>query len=512
MYRGLFRRGILPLCGSIALIGCLAAAANITAFQAQPTQPARRTVVGIRGSMFTINGQPSYTALSGFPNADPNLTGTLLNVRAVQAVFDDANYPNGGTKAKPYDSNTMGQVFFDYPDGKFDADRNVQEFVAALADWRKAGLLAFTVNFQGGGPVDGNYGEDVPMQPHHNSGFDAQGTLKPAYAKRMQKVLEAADRLGMVAIVGFFYQGSDERIQIVEQDRHLRAAVVNGIRFLKSLPQRNVLIEINNETSVRGYSHPMLQPDGIYELVRLAKEEAGKDFPVSMSWSGGIMPRGSKGDLALRMVDYVMIHTNGRTPEQVHEDIQAQRRWTGYDRPLLINEDGVSTFNLHAAVQERVGWGYYDQGWSDYRDGFQSPPVNWRISTPVKWQFFEQVARLSGSPVPERPAVNDPEYPLVTVFGLKPGQVLTKPSWIEAIVQDRHSRWPIQRVEFFIDGKPFSYKRTAPFMLGNREWWDPRELTPGAHTLRVVAYDLRGPRFTETCAIEEIPFTVGPVQ
>jgi len=264
MLPGLFRRAMLPLGGSIGLVCCLAAAANIMASQGQPPAPAGRTVVGIRGSMFTINGQPTYTALSGFPNANPNLTGTLLNVRAVQGIFDDANYPNGGTKAHPYDSNTMGQVFFDYPDGMFDADRNVREFIAALPDWRKAGLLAFTVNFQGGGPVDGNYGEDVPMQPHHNSGFDAHGILKPAYAKRMQKVLEAADRLGMVAIVGLFYQGSDERIHILEQDRHLRAAVVNGIRFLKSLPQRNVLIEINNETSVRGYSHPMLQPDGIH--------------------------------------------------------------------------------------------------------------------------------------------------------------------------------------------------------------------------------------------------------
>ena len=115
------------------------------------------TVVGIRGSMFLINGHPTYTASSGFPNADPNLTGTLLNVRAVQAIFDDANYPKGGTKAQPYSTNTMGPVSFDYPSGKWDPDRNVQEFVDARPDWRKAGLLAFTVNLQGGGPVDGDW-------------------------------------------------------------------------------------------------------------------------------------------------------------------------------------------------------------------------------------------------------------------------------------------------------------------------------------------------------------------
>ena len=63
---------------------------------------------------------------------------------------------------------------------------------------------------------------------------------------------------------------------------------------------------------------------------------------------------------------------------------------------MIINEDGVSAFNLHAAVEEHVGWGYYDNGLDNYRDGFQAPPVNWRIATPLKWLFFEQVARRHG--------------------------------------------------------------------------------------------------------------------
>ncbi len=78
------------------------------------------TVVGIRGSMFTINGQLTYTREAGFPRANPNLIGTLLNIRAVQAIFDDANYPAKGSRANPYPSNTMGPVSWDYPDGKWD--------------------------------------------------------------------------------------------------------------------------------------------------------------------------------------------------------------------------------------------------------------------------------------------------------------------------------------------------------------------------------------------------------
>src|ERR1039457_4867661 len=124
-------------------------------------QTAGSTVVGIRGSQFTINGQLSYTPPSGFPSANTNLAGTLLNVRAVQAIFDDANYPNQGSRLHPYQSNTLGPIFWDYPDGPWDPERNVREFLAALPDWRRCGLLAFTVNLQGGGPPDGNYGESI---------------------------------------------------------------------------------------------------------------------------------------------------------------------------------------------------------------------------------------------------------------------------------------------------------------------------------------------------------------
>jgi hypothetical protein len=180
----------------------------------------------------------------------------------------------------------------------------------------------------------------------------------------------------------------------------------------------------------------------------------------------------------------------------------------GYDRPLLINEDGVSAFNLHAAVEERVGWGYYDQGWNNYRDGFQSPPTNWNINTPVKWLFFEQVAMLTGSPAPPAPKYGADDTPVIHLTGLAPGQVVKDRVWVEAIIEDRHPRWPIKRVEFFLDGKPYSYSRNAPFCPGGTEWWNPMQLASGGHVLRVAAFDMRGPRFSEAASILEVPFVV----
>ncbi|MBC8164380.1 MAG: Ig-like domain-containing protein [Bryobacteraceae bacterium] len=468
---------------------------------------AESTRVGIIGSQFTINGKVTYTAESGFPNAYSRLAGTLLNVRAVQAVFEDAQYPGKGSRNAPYTTNVMGPVWFDYPDAPYDPERNLQEFLSALPDWRACGLLAFTINLQGGGPVDGNYGENAPMQPHRNTAFRADGSLRPEYMTRVRRVLETADKLGMVVIVGLFYQGMSARVDELPGDAGIKRGIVEAVAWLKAQPFRNVLLEIQNEVGVRVYKHRMLTPAAAAEALVLARREAAGEFPVSVSWAGSV-----RDEKALKTGDYLLFHTNGRTPEQVHEEIASMRRLGGYDKPLMINEDGVSTFNLQAAVEEGVGWGFYDQGTNNYVDGFQSPPVNWRISSPVKWLFFEQVARLTGSPAPARPNYNNPEAPRVRIFGLDNGQTVSEPLWVEAIAEDRHPRWPIKRVEFYVDGKPYSYRNRAPYLMGNVEFWDPRQLAPGEHTLRVVAFDMRGPRFSETASIEELRFRVASRQ
>ncbi len=464
---------------------------------------AQQTRVGIRGSQFTINGKITYTLEQGFPTANSNVAGTLLNVRAVQAVFEDANYPGKGSRQNPYATNVMGPVWFDYPDGAYDPDRNLREFLAALPDWRRCGVLAFTINLQGGGPVDGNYGENAAMQPHRNTAFESDGSLRETYMKRVKQVLARADELGMIVLVGLFYQGGNARVDDLPGDAGVRRGIVDAVRWLKAQPHRNVIIEIQNEVGVRVYKHRLLTPAGAAEALALARREAAGEFPVSVSWAGN-----ARDEKAFQEADFLLFHTNGRTPEAVHEEIASMRRMGGFGKPLMINEDGVSVFNLWAAAEERVGWGFYDQGTNNYKDGFQSPPINWRISSPLKWLFFEQVARLTGSAIPARPVYQSDESPLVKVIGVSDGQVLKDPVWIEAIVEDRHARWPLKRVEFFLDGAPYSYRQRAPFLLGNVEFWNPQSLKAGDHVLRIVAFDMRGPRFSETAGMVEIHFRV----
>ena len=190
------------------------------------------TVVGIRGSQFTINGKPSYTRTPGFPSRiRRNVAGTLLNVRAIQAIFDDANYPNEGsrlTRTSPIHSDQS----WDYPDGPWDPRTERPRILH-----RDLGLAALRAAWRDSEctqrPPDGNYGERITLQPHNNS-IDPNGSLKPAYAGRLRRVIAEADRLGMVVIVGFFYFGSNERIQITPDDRYVKEQSCKGAAFSRA--------------------------------------------------------------------------------------------------------------------------------------------------------------------------------------------------------------------------------------------------------------------------------------
>ena len=85
-------------------------------------------------------------------------------------------------------------------------------------------MLAFTVNLQGGSPE--GYSKD---QPWENSAIDPDGKLRPAYMSRLARILDRADELGMVAIVGCFYFGQDQR---VKDEAAVKRAVDNTTNWL----------------------------------------------------------------------------------------------------------------------------------------------------------------------------------------------------------------------------------------------------------------------------------------
>jgi hypothetical protein len=331
------------------------------------------THVTIKGEDFLIDGKLTY---EGRNFRGYRIEGLLLNSRMVQATFDDDNPETRSRWA--------------YPDtGVWDPERNVREFLEMLPVYRQHGLLAVTVNFQGGSPE--GYSK---IQPWDNNGFTPAGELKPTYLDRMRRILDRLDELGMVAILGLFYFGQDERLQ---DEAAVKQAVTNVVNWVLEQGYQHVLLEINNECDVPRYEHEILQPHRVHELIEQAKDltRNGQRVLVGTSYGGNRIPH----ENVVRASDFLLIHGNSVSdPRRIAEMVDQSRAVPGYrPMPILFNEDDHFDFdqplnNFIAAVSKGASWGYFDP----YEDGYQSPPVNWGLNTERKQAFFALVKEMSG--------------------------------------------------------------------------------------------------------------------
>ncbi len=334
-----------------------------------------RTVVEIKGDQFYINGKPTY---EGRYWRGYKIEGLLLNSRMVQGIFDDLN-PETVSK-------------WVYPDTKkWDADRNTSEFIKNMKKWRKNGLLSFTINMQGGSPQ--GYSQE---QPWYNSGYFGDGSLRNEYMERLEKILDRADRLGMVPILGFFYFGQDERLK---DEEAVIKAVNNMTDWLFEKGYRNILIEINNECNVK-YDHDILKPSRVHELIELVKSKFndGYRFYTGTSYGGGFIPLPN----VVRSSDFILIHGNGVSdPARISGMVTATRNVEGYTpKPILFNEDDHFNFdkeenNFTSAIKSYASWGFFDFRMKDesFENGYQSVPVDWGINSERKKQFFRLLKR-----------------------------------------------------------------------------------------------------------------------
>ncbi|MBL8236190.1 MAG: hypothetical protein JNM66_02135 [Bryobacterales bacterium] len=338
----------------------------------------RRTAVSIRGNQFFINGRVTY---KGRSYKGHKIEGLLMNSRMVQGTFDDHN-PETAVK-------------WAYPDTKkWDAERNVSEFLAAMPVWRKHGLLSFTVNLQGGSPE--GYSKS---QPWITSGIAPDGSLRPDCMSRLERILNRADELGMVAIVGYFYFGQDQN---VKDEKAIRLAVTNATNWLLDRDYRNVLVEVDNETNVKAYDHEILKPARVHELIDLVKSlnRKGRRLLTGTSYGGNAIPLPN----VVKSSDFLLLHGNGvKDPKRIAEMVRQTRAVEGYrPMPVLFNEDDHFDFdkpenNMMSAISEYASWGYFDPGASNYSDGYQCPPVNWGINTDRKKAFFNLLREVTGS-------------------------------------------------------------------------------------------------------------------
>jgi hypothetical protein len=203
--------------------------------------------------------------------------------------------------------------------------------------------------------------------------------LRPEFAARMRRVLDAADAQGMVVILGYFYFGQSPRL--AGDDAAIRATDA-ATRWLLDGGWRNVLVEINNESNPN-YKPPILRPDRVSELIERVR--SAKSIAVS---------------------DFALIHGNGaKEPAHITELIHKTRAVPTYKpMPVLINEDDHENFdqpvnNFTTSLAEHVSWGWFDfrRKGEGMDEGYQSPPVNWGLSSERKRGFFKLLAEITGA-------------------------------------------------------------------------------------------------------------------
>jgi len=358
--------------------------AGMGARAASAVPGARATAVSVVGNAFHINGRPTYPGRSFQGN---KIEGLMFTSRMVNCILNDQNPETRGMWA--------------YADGPWDPDRNTNEFIAMLPVYRQHGLTSIAFNIQGGSPM--GYGWH---QPWHTSGYTTDGRLLPDYKARLLRVLDAADRAGMVVNLGFFYISATPAL--ADEAAVIRAAD-EVTDLVCSGGYTNVIIEVTNECDIPRWAYDIVKPARSHELVARVqsrskgkvKNKAGR-LLVSTSFA---MPAALPGKL-LETADYVLYHGNGlATPDAIRAKAREIRATAGYrGQPLLINEDDHFDFdkpdnNMLAAVGEYSGWGYFDyrQIRERFQDGYQSLPVDWGINSIRKKGFFGLLAEVTGS-------------------------------------------------------------------------------------------------------------------
>ncbi len=345
----------------------------------ESTSTTSKTQLSIVGQQFYINGKLTYEGRFWHGR---KIEGLLMNSRMVQGIFDDTN------------SATRQQ--FAYPDtNTWDADRNTDEFIAQMAEWKSKGLLSFTLNLQGGSPT--GYGN---KQAWVNSAFDAYGNIKSSYRKRLERILDEADKLQMVVILGYFYFGQDQELS---SEQSVINAVDNITYWILEKRYENILVEINNECNLEFYDHAILGEHRIHELIQRVKniQRDGKRLLVSTSYSGGSTP----SKQVIQNSDYILLHGNGvNEPSRMRDIITRTRNVAGGEnKPIIINEDDhydfdQADYNFLAAVDGYVSWGFFDyrKQSETFEQGFQSVPVDWGINSDRKRDFFDKLQEITG--------------------------------------------------------------------------------------------------------------------
>jgi CubicO group peptidase (beta-lactamase class C family) len=322
------------------------------------TLPSSPTRVSPDGPRWRIGGQLTSPGTAA--------EGLLMNVRMVNATFDDAN-----PATRP---------------AGFDADANTAAFIARLPEYVAHGVRAITLSLQGGMPG---------YEGAANSAILPDGSLDPVRLARIERVIRACADQRVAVILGIFYQRQSRTLDAIA----IRSAVVATTKWIQAAGFDHVLLEIANEYGHNGYRHPLLRtPEGQVELIRLARATApGLLVSTSGLGHGRVHP-----DVAAA-ADFLLVHYNTTPLADLPARIAAARE---YGKPVVCNEDDKvgadGAAALRTCVAGGVSWGLMAKAVN------QSHPFSFRgvADDPVVYAALREITARSDRPLAAAPAAS----------------------------------------------------------------------------------------------------------
>ena len=395
-----------------------------------------KTSITRQGEKFLINGQQIYADIEG---SKPEAHGLLMNARFIQGIFDD--------KAQP-------ERFALFGHDRWDPEANTDRLIEALPEWYSYGLRAFTVGLQGGGPVltvdDWSTIDNNPFGPD-GTAFDE------AYAGRLDRLVKAADELGMVVLVSFLYASQGPRLN---DGRAVRNAVTRASNFLRDAGYTNVIIEVANEHSLAGFHiHPIIQSDeGISSLIDLARKESG-GMAVGSSGAGGYVSR----EVA-EASDVILVHGNGLTRQTYYNMIRKVQGWN-LDKPVVCNEDSPCFGRLTVAYHTQTSWGYYNNHTK------QDVPADWGVTEGEDTYFAHRMAEGIGISVEPLPPEDRYYFQGFESRRMQPDKVRGNKRWIRIA-----SLYPekVDYIEYYRNGRLLDIAYDEPFYPRYETTWIQR--------------------------------------
>jgi hypothetical protein len=277
--------------------------------------------------------------------------GSLAMVRVTQGVFDD-EWLN---------------------ERSYDPGANTDRLIEQLELYQQHGVGGIVVGLQGGNPgyareVNG-VGRGASADLGEKSGalvsaYKPDGSLKPEWMARLDKLVAAANRRGLVVCLVLFQQDQDESLASREA---IVAAARNVARHLIEANARNVLVDVADawDEPQGHWDHRRFIPRYVEYLIRAVRDQfQHADFTVPIGASSG---SGMLYPMSLaRLCDMVLLQGDGRTAA---DKLARSRQFKQYGRPVLMVSDSNGKLSTkdelereraiaEAYLQAASGWSY----------------------------------------------------------------------------------------------------------------------------------------------------------